>query len=147
MKPCHIALAALLLSLVVSTAPAADAPQTAREQVGKPVQQAQQLVRQKKYAEALSRLKEADGVANKSPYETYVIEETRAVAMIESTDYLAAVKALDAVLATRILSPPDASKRLASIVQLEYQLKDYSRRSSTPSAITAKAAAIPSRGA
>jgi hypothetical protein len=125
MRPHHAALAALLLGLVAGTAPAADAPPAAREQVGKLVQQAQQLVRQKKYAEALARLKEADAVADKSPYETYVIEETRAVAMIESADYTAAVRALDAVLATRILPPPDASKRLASIVQLEYWLKDY----------------------
>lgn len=116
---------ALLLCLAASGASAADAPQSAREQVGKPVQQAQQLLRQKKYPDALARLKEADAVPNKSPYEIYVIEETRAVAMIGSGDDAAAVKALEAVLATHILPPPDAAKRLASIVQLDYQLKDY----------------------
>ncbi|HXQ50792.1 MAG TPA: hypothetical protein VN802_06840 [Stellaceae bacterium] len=118
---------ALLLGLAAGGAHAADAPQSAREQVGKPVQQAQQLLRQKKYPEALVRLKEADAVPDKSPYETYVIEETRAVAAIDSGDDEAAMKALEAVLATRVLPPPEASKRLASIVQLDYQLKDYPR--------------------
>ncbi len=125
MRSHRLALYALLLCLAADGAYAADAPEAAREQVGKPVQQAQQLVRQKKYPDALARLKEADAVPNKSPYETYVIEETRAVVLIDSGDFAGAVKSLEAVLATRILPPPDASKRLASIVQLDYQLKDY----------------------
>ena len=37
-------------------------------------------------AERSVRLKEADAVPDKSPYETYVIEETRAVAAIDSGD-------------------------------------------------------------
>jgi hypothetical protein len=115
----------VLLGLAASAASAAADDQTAREQVGKPVQQAQQLVRQKKYADALARLKEADAVPDKSPYETYVIEETRAAAEIGGQDYAAAVKAIDAVLATRILPQAEATKRLVTIVQLDYQLKAY----------------------
>jgi hypothetical protein len=125
MRSPSLALAALLFCLSASGACAAEAPATAREQVGKPVEQAQLLERQKKFAEALVRLKEADAVPNKSPYETYIVEEARAAALIGSGDYPAAVKALEAVLATRFLPPQDAARRLITIVQLDYQLKDY----------------------
>jgi len=124
MKPLH-GLIALLIALGAAAAFAADEDHAAREQVGKPVQQAQQLLRQQKFAEALARLKAADAVPDKSPYETYIIEETRAVALIDTGDDAGAVKALEAVLATRILSPAEAAKRRLSIVQLDYRLKDY----------------------
>lgn len=126
MKPSRFFIA-LLLALAGGSARAADNEQAAREQVGKPVQQAQLLVRQKKDAEALARLKEADAVPNKSTYESYIIEETRAVALIDSGDYAGAVKALDAVLATHVLPPADAAKRRLSLVQLDYRLKDYAK--------------------
>ena len=54
----RLALAAAVacgIGLVASRA--ADEPPAARAEVGKPVQEAQALVRQKKYAEALERLK------------------------------------------------------------------------------------------
>jgi hypothetical protein len=123
----HGFFAVFLLGLCATPAFAADVQQAAREQVGKPVQQAQQFIREKKYAEALARLKEADAVPDKSPYETYVIEETRAATTAGSGDFAAAAKALDAVLATHILSQPEATKRLLSIVQIEYRLRDYAK--------------------
>jgi hypothetical protein len=117
-------MAAFALGLLLRPAAAADQP-AARAEVGKPVQQAQALIKQKKYAEALQRLAEADKVASKSPYETYVIEETRAAATLGEADYAGAVKALEAVLATHFLPPAEAEKRTLSIVELDYQLKDY----------------------
>ncbi len=76
----RVALGAGLLAFIGCAAPraVADEAPTARVEVGKPVQDAQALVRQKKFAEALERLKAADAVPDKSPYETYVIAETRA---------------------------------------------------------------------
>ncbi|HUK59195.1 MAG TPA: hypothetical protein VLV50_08175 [Stellaceae bacterium] len=106
---------------------AADAPQTARAEVGKPVQEAQALVRQRNYPAALERLKAADAVPDKSPYETYVIEETRAAALVASGDYSAGVGALEAVLATHILPPVDEQKRLLTVVELEFRLKDHAK--------------------
>ncbi len=117
--------AALFCCLGCGAALAADEQPTARAEVGKPVQEAQALVRQKKYADALARLKAADAVPDKSAYETYVIEETRAAATVAGGDYAAAAKALEAVLATRILPPAESAKRLLTIVEIEYRLKDY----------------------
>ncbi|HUB95961.1 MAG TPA: tetratricopeptide repeat protein [Stellaceae bacterium] len=113
------------LGLLLRPALAAENQPAARAEIGKPVQQAQALIRQRKYAEALQELKRADAVGNKSPYETYVIEESRAAAMAGAADYPGAIKALEAVLATHFLPPADALKRLETIVRLDYQIKDY----------------------
>jgi hypothetical protein len=122
------AAAILLLAtwLGAASAAAAESRQTAREQVGKPVQAAEQLLKQKKYKEALAKLQEADAVANKTPYEVYAIEGTRAAVYFDSGDIPATIKAVDAEVATGILSPAEAQKRVAMLAQLSYQTKDYS---------------------
>jgi len=104
---------------------AADDTRAARESVGKPVQQAQQLLKEKKIDQALSRLRAADAVPDKTPYERYVIEETRAAAYVDSGDYPAAIKSLEAVLTTGVLPPAEAAKRMLAAAQLAYQVKDY----------------------
>lgn len=119
--------AAMLATALCGGHAAAQQQQAARPEVGKPVQQAQGLVREKKFAAALAELKKADAVAGKSPYETYIIDETRAAADIGAGDYAAAAEAIEGVLATRLLPPADAQKRLLTLVQIEYQLKDYGR--------------------
>jgi hypothetical protein len=118
--------AALALTAISSFSPAGAAgPQTAREQIGKPVEAAQQLLREKKTAEALAKLQRADAVPNKTPYEVYVIEATRAVAYLDAGDDAAAVAALDKALATGILPPAEALKRVETQVQLSYRAKNY----------------------
>jgi len=104
---------------------AAEEKQTARAEVGKPVEAAAQLLKQKKFKEALARLQEADAVPDKTQYETYVIEGTRAVIYLNSADYANAIKPLEAVLSTGMLAPAEALKRVEVLVQLEYQLKNY----------------------
>jgi len=111
--------------VLCATPAAAQAKQTAREQVARPVQAAEQLLKQRKLKEALGKLQEADAVAKKSPYEVYVIEATRAVIYLDSSDYPAAIKALETALATGVLSPAEALQRVETLVQLAYQIKDY----------------------
>lgn len=116
----------LLAAWLGGASAAADSKLTAREQVGKPVQAAEQLLKQKKFKEALAKLQEADAVANKTPYEVYAIEGTRAAVYFESGDVPATIKAVAAELATGILPPAEALKRVAMLAQLSYQTKDYS---------------------
>ena len=123
-KGAVLALLALFLGLAPG-AGAAPAKQTAREQVGKPVEAAEQLIKQKKLKEALAKLAEADAVPDKSPYEVYIIEATRAVVDVETADYPAAIKAIEAVLSTGILPPTEALQRRATLVELAYQAKDF----------------------
>jgi hypothetical protein len=120
-----IAVALFVAGLGVAPGAAAQGTQAAREQVGKPVQAAEQLLKQKKPKEALAKLREADAVPNKSPYEIYVIEATRAAVDLDAADDPAAIKALEAALSTGILPPAEAVQRVATMAQLAYRIKDY----------------------
>ncbi|HZB91047.1 MAG TPA: hypothetical protein VE397_06375, partial [Stellaceae bacterium] len=127
-----LALAALLGASAGMTAPsaafaaAAEAP-SARPQIGRPVEQAQRLLREHRLKEALAKLAEADAVAHKTPYETYVIEATRASALLEAGDDRGAIRSLEAVLATQILPPAEALDRVETLVKLCYEAKDSAR--------------------
>jgi tetratricopeptide (TPR) repeat protein len=100
---------------------------TAREQVGKPVEAAELLLKQKKYKDALAKLHQADAVAGKTPYEVYLIAATRAAIDLEAGDDSGAIEALEAALATGILPPADALKRVETLGQLNYQAKNYAK--------------------
>jgi hypothetical protein len=128
------ALAMLCAALTIGAAVAADAPPAAREAVGKPVQAAQALLKHKRARDALAKLREADAVADKTPYETYVIAETRAAAQIDEADDAGAMRSLETVLATGVLPPAQALQRVATLTQLADRLKadraviDYAER-------------------
>lgn len=100
-------------------------PPAARPEVGRAVQAAQALMKQHRPADALAKLREADAVRDKSPYETYVIAETRAAAEMETGDFAAAAAALRTALATGILTGDDRLTRLQTLVQIDYQAKAY----------------------
>lgn len=118
--------ALIALSLLAPLPARAQAP-TARPQVGEPVEQAERLLQQKKYKEALEKLRAADAVQGKTAYENYVIDGTRAAIALNSGDYATAEKALEGVLATGLLPPKDALTRVEALVQINYQLKDYEK--------------------
>jgi hypothetical protein len=109
---------------VAGAAVAADQP-TAREAVGRPVQQAQHLLKQSRAAEALAKLREAERVKDQTPYERYVVAETRAAAEVAAGEPEAALKSLDAALATGILPPAERAKRLMLQARLAYEAKDW----------------------
>jgi tetratricopeptide (TPR) repeat protein len=115
------------VALGLGAAPALAQDQAARASVGKPVQEAQALLRQHKTKEALAKLAAADRVPDKTKYEKYVIEETRANADIAAGDDPGAIAALEAVLATGILSKTESLQRTLTLVQLAYRTKDYAK--------------------
>ncbi len=116
----------MILALVVPLSiPAAAEERRAREAVGKPVQAAEELLREEKYEAAQSELDKADAVAGKTPYETYIIAATRAGLALATGDNDGAIKALEAVLATGMLPAHEVPKHLETLVQLNYQAKNY----------------------
>lgn len=126
------ALAAGLGAAAVTLPPAphalaAEATQTARPEIGKPVEEAQRLIKQKRYAEALAKLRQAEAVPQPTPYEVYVIAETRGAADLALRDYADAIKALEAGLASGMLPPSERLKRVETLAQLSYQTKDHRR--------------------
>jgi len=94
---------------VVGLAPAY-AAETLRPEVGKPLQEAQQLMKQGKNKEALNRLRELDKVSGKSANETYLIERTRAGAASAAGEYETAAKAFEYLIGSGKLSGSEKSQ-------------------------------------
>lgn len=96
MKMFPTAAAALLLVGVLSL-PGVALAQALRPEVGKPLQQAYELIKAGKGKEALSKVREADGVANKTPAESLQIDRMRAAAAQRTGDHATAIQALESV--------------------------------------------------
>lgn len=101
--------------------------ETVRPEVGKPLQAAQDLLKQKKYGEALSKIREVDAVPNKTPYETYVLESMRLSAANGAGDSDTAAKAFEAVVASGKLSEADQLNIMGALINGFFRAKDYSK--------------------
>ncbi|MET3130493.1 hypothetical protein AAKU55_000750 [Oxalobacteraceae bacterium GrIS 1.11] len=110
---------------VLGLASLAHAADTVRAEVGKPLQEAQKLASSGKNKEALAKLREADNVGGKTPFETYQIERVRASAAAASGDNGAAIKAFEFVINSGRLSASEAPKFTQALAGMYYRAKDW----------------------
>lgn len=71
--------------------------QGVRAEVGKPLQQASELLKQGKAKEALAKVREADAVGGKTPAEQLTIDRMKAAAAQRAGDFATAIAALEGV--------------------------------------------------
>ena len=93
--PKTIAAALLLVAVLAASNPAQ--AQSLRPEVGKPLQQAYELIKAGKGKEALAKVREADSVTNKTPAESLQIDRMRAAAAQRAGDQAAAIQALESL--------------------------------------------------
>jgi Tfp pilus assembly protein PilF len=103
------------------------AAETVRPEVGNPLQQAQNLMKQGKNKEALAKLREADNVGNKSANESYLIERVRAAAASAAGDNEAAAKSFETLIASGRLGAAEKEKFSEGLVGLYMRAKDYAK--------------------
>lgn len=101
------------------------AQEKVRPEVGKPLQAASDLMRTSKFKEALAKIREADGVGGKTPYETYMIESMRGSAAAGARDNATAIAAFEAVLATGKAPAATQLKIYESLATTYYGLGKY----------------------
>jgi tetratricopeptide (TPR) repeat protein len=94
---------------VIGLAPAY-AAETVRPEIGKPLQEAQQLMKQGKNKEAVAKLRTLDSVGGKSPNENFLIEYTTAAAATAAGETDTAIRAIEALLASGRLSSAQKSQ-------------------------------------
>ena len=104
--------------------PAADS-ETVRAEIGRPLQAAQDLLKAKKPREALEKIHEADAIADKTAYESYVLERLRLVAAVDVSDGPMGAKAYEALSAQGRLTDQERPKLQSAIAAAFYQSKDY----------------------
>jgi hypothetical protein len=88
---------AFALTLVAACWLSAASAQGVRPEVGKPLQQAGELLRAGKSKEALAKVREADGVGGKTAAEQLTIDRMKAAAAQRAGDMATAIQALEAV--------------------------------------------------
>lgn len=100
---------------------------TVRPEIGKPIRAAIELIKHKRGKDALARVREADAVPNKTPYETYLIEQVRAQAAAAAGDAAEAAQAFEAIAASAFTSPSQRLQFLAAAAGQYYQSRNYAK--------------------
>ena len=113
----------LLLAAAINSPVAAQ--EKVRPEVGKPLQAASDLMRTSKFKEALAKIREADAVGGKTPYETYMIESMKGSAAAGARDNAAAIAAFEAVLATGKAPAATQQKIYESLAITYYGMGKY----------------------
>jgi hypothetical protein len=90
-----LAAAALVAGLITLAGPAA--AQALRPEIGRPLQQAGELLRAGKAREALAKVREAEAVGNKTPAEQLTIDRMEAAAAQRAGDFGVAINALESI--------------------------------------------------
>ena len=104
---------------------AAQAQEAVRGEIGRPLQAARDLIKAKKYSEALAKLREADAVPNRNANENFLLEQMRASAALSAGDNGQAIKAIQSLLNSGRLPESQQAQYAGSLASLYYREKDY----------------------
>lgn len=118
--------AGLVLSAVLfASGAAAQSEQAVRAEIAAPLRAAQELLGQKKYAEALGQLAQADKIGTNRPAEIHLLERLRAAAAAGAGDERQATRALEAALGTGEAPAAEQAGLLEALAGAHYRLKDW----------------------
>lgn len=118
------ALAALLPAASMAQTPA-PAPEALRPEIANPLKEAEKLHGERKYQEALAKVREIDQVADRTPAENYFINRVRGLAAAGAGDAAVATSSLEAVLAAGRSPPAEVIGLSAVIASMYYRAGDY----------------------
>ena len=99
--------------------------ETVRPEIAKPAQAAQDFIGARKFAEALAALREAEGTADRTAYENYVIDRVRGIAAAGAGDTMTATRSFEAVIASGRLSPAEQIKIAETLAVMYFKAEDY----------------------
>lgn len=121
---CSCVAIAPLVSQHAFAAKAAETQQVSAK-VGKPLKKAQELMAAKQWKEALAKTKEVAAMEGKNPAEEAIINEMLAYCMMNLKDYSGAVNVYETMLAAGQFKPEDVPKRVLTMSQIYFALKNY----------------------
>ena len=104
----------------------ADKPKVSKV-AAKPLQAAKKALDDKKFPEALEQLKIVDGLSDKSPYDTHLMNEMYGFVYVRTQQYAEAAKALEAGLNDGFLEESELPNRVRALAQVNYQIKNYDK--------------------
>jgi hypothetical protein len=117
--------AVLCAALLLASAGFEAHAQSVRPEVGKPLQAAQALVKQRKGREAMAEIAKAEAVPNRTPFENQVIAQMKAAASSSSGDNDATIRNNMALLESGKVSGREAAPLVQGIAVAYYNKKEY----------------------
>ena len=106
---------------------AAETKQQPTAKLAKPLHEAQEDLKAKKFTEAIGKLKEADAMPEKKPYDQHVINDFLAFAYINTQNYAEAAKVIEAELDDGVTPESEKPQKLRQLTEINYQLKNYDK--------------------
>lgn len=94
---------------------------------GKYLPKANDLMKEKKYQDALALLKQADGVSGKTPWDQHIINEMYGFIYVRTGNLAEAAKAVEATVNDGFTEPGEIPGKLKVLAQINYQLKNYDK--------------------
>ena len=101
--------------------------QTNSAKLAKPLKAAQDDLNAKKYADAIGKLREAEGTAGKTPYDQHIINEMLKVAYVRTQNFVEAAKVMEAELDDGFVKPSEMNGLVRALAQVNYQIKMYDK--------------------
>ncbi len=116
-----------ITSVMVLTSSAVYAADKAKisQKVGKPLQEAQQLIAQKKFKEALDKVNETASISGKTAQEEKIINELKAYCFQQMKDFASQAKVYEAMLAANQIPANEVPEKIEFLAKINFQLKDY----------------------
>ena len=121
--------ALIAAAALVSATPAfaAEGKQTNSAKLAKPLKEAHDDLNAKKYADAIAKLKEAEGMAGKTPYDQHLINDMLGFAYARIQNYAEAAKAWEAELDDGFTPQSEVPTRVRQLAEANYQIKNYDK--------------------
>ena len=134
-RPVRLKLVAVLVAALglnvatglVGMTPAAHAQarESVRPELAKPLQAAQDAIRAQKFKEALNRLRDVDAIGGKSAFEQYMVDRTRGAAAMGAGENELAGRSFESALNSGRMSAGDQAKVVQALISLYYRAQDY----------------------
>jgi tetratricopeptide (TPR) repeat protein len=106
---------------------AAEGKQTNSAKLAKPLKEAHDDLNAKKYADAIAKLREAEGTAGKTPYDQHLINDMLGFAYARTQNYAEAAKAWEAELDDGFTPQSEIPTRVRQLAEANYQIKNYDK--------------------
>ncbi|HYB05488.1 MAG TPA: hypothetical protein VED02_01960 [Methyloceanibacter sp.] len=122
--------AALGLSFAPTTGISADQPAKTQQpsaKLQKPLHDAQEDIKNKKYSDAIAKLKAAEQIQGKTPYDQHLINQFLAYCYIRTQNYAEAAKPAEAQLDDGFTPQAEIPGLMREVIGLNYQIKDYDK--------------------
>jgi len=104
---------------------AAQAQETVRAEVGRPLQQARDLIKANRHREALARLREVEAVPNRTAHENFLLEQMRASAASGAGDHEQAIRSFTFLINSGRMSEAENARLAAGLAGLHYRQRDF----------------------